>query len=225
MELSLEELQEEPTAIGAGITCLQAIAEGNFNEGNEVTVAVPAELLRLAEKAASDPEAQGFVVMLLREFCDVNDERGYVLARQLHDRLTSAKGRARYEVIDIAADPEIDGLLDGFFDERRFEISLSPKDNFIRRYYAKLISWSKKTGQVIVERTEKTFTELTRFIVSLQIPKHVAAAFKWKEEMARKLFGGRIPKFFVGIALAIALRHHHQETLANAHVVFAFFDP
>ena len=223
MEFPIEQLEQTPKTIGLGISCLRDLAENNFNRENSFRVAVPDELLRLA--SANTDESRPFLMMLLREFCDVNDERGYSLAGRLQEALTSSEAEARFEVITDDPDPNIEKDLEGFFGDSKFEISLSAKDNFIRRYYAKLISWSKKTGQVIVERTEKAFTELTRFIVSLQIPKHVAAAFKWKEEMARKLFGGRILKFFVGIALAIALRHHHQETLANAHVVFAFFDP
>ena len=135
--------------------------------------------------------------------------------------------RERLKIItDEELDPIISEALHESFIAQGYEISLSPKKNFMRDYFAKALSWSKKTGAVIIETTKRNLVHLGEYVVSLQLPKRSDAIVKDKQKFLNRIFsftGGKTVRWILGISISVA---------GVAHPVFgavgfgiAFIDP
>jgi len=127
---------------------------------------------------------------------------------------------------DELIDGEVQGSLARLYPGRAFEVSLSPKKNFLREYLVKIYSWSKRTGGVILERTRRIFTDLGHHIATLQLPDRLDQYLDLKSQYTGRMFafrGGRAVKFFVGAAVNVV--GFGNSFFGAVGLVIVFLDP
>lgn len=226
----LNALNREHIDIGLGLTALRDFAEGNFDlAAGTYTIVVPSELVALVDRAVSEQseEHRQFLLRILTRFGPGEPADSDRLLSNLDETLRALVERER--LISITEeDPEIAAALEGSFEFEDFEIALSPGDNFAKRYYAKLLSWSKKSTGVIVERTKETFSHLGEYVLSLQIPNKVAKGLAAKRKFADKLFakiGGPNTKLFIGVVVSAAGFFSGALAISIAGAVLTIADP
>lgn len=223
---------EGPSAVALGPSSLESVANEELQPG--VAVAIPANLLRLLSlvRGGSD-EHRAFLIRVLRYFRsrpwgptprDVDDN---LLVDRIIELIDEFERQGRLIVIDQNfVDPEIQRALENLYSGRAFEISLSPRRNFLRDYLVSIYSWSRATGGTVLERTRRVFSDMGHHIAALQLPDKLDHYVNLKGHYVGRMFGfpgGKAAKFFVGCAVSAAGLHSPAASIAG--VVIAFVDP
>ncbi|KOH46218.1 hypothetical protein [Sunxiuqinia dokdonensis] len=199
----------EPDWIIPGPSSLYYIASGAFRFNSSFRFAIPDNLMRLLDFAAqgSDEHIRFLSRIVLEDHADqeslpadeiISNLRGIFRELQSLDRLLI--------IADEAIEPSVEEAIAGSFGDSDYEIALSPRRNFIREYFTKALSWSKKNGAVIIESTKKSFVALGDYIVSLQLPQKVDAIVEDKQSFMNRLFsfdGGKGVQWVIGVSIAV----------------------
>ena len=232
MDISFEEtlvkaFEVEPKTVALGITVLKDFAVGNLKINESYAVAVPSELTQLVHLAREKGEHQRFLIRLLTHFSPGVERDFDRLIKELGTALEKLESEQRLIKLE-EEDERISNALEGFFESDDFYVSMSTAKNFLRKYYAKLITFSKAKMQPIIERTGETLTELGHYILSLQIPDRINQVLDAKRKFAEQIFepiGGNNARFFIGIALSVAGLCSANPVIGVAGVVMTFTDP
>lgn len=226
---------ESPKAVALGPSSLESLANGELWPNDSATVVVPDNLLRLVTLISEGSnEHRDFLIRLVRYFRSRTwssryreDEEDHYLANRIANLILEFKQTNRLLVIgEGMIDEEIQESLGRLYPGGAFEISLSPKKNFLREYLVRIYSWSKHTGGVILERTRRVFSDLGHHIATLQLPDKLDHYVGLKSQYIGRTFGfrgGRATKFFVGVAVGLAGLGNPAASVAG--VVIAFMDP
>ena len=219
----------EPEFVIHGPSSLYYIANGSAQIDIPYKIAVPDILMNLIRSAREGNENHNqFLFNLIME--DHKDEEQLthdVIVDHLFSyfRIIYEQNKL-YEITVEDIDKTISQELSESFPDQGYEISLSPEQNFMRNFFIRALSWSRKTGAIIVESTINKFVALGKYIHSLQLPSKADAIIKEKQEFLNSIFnfnGGRALKWFIGVAIAIGGLPH--VSIAALGVGVAFIDP
>ncbi len=212
-----------------GISALSGLSQENLLNRPELRVALPDNLVRLIELANEESEEHlYFLHQIVSEF--IQGELN-VSPRELATNLYESY-RFLYEIgnlITISAEDIEDDvrfeLSDSFGDEHYF-ISLSPRGNFVKEYYLRAISWARKTGGLLIEKTSYFFQKIGHYISTLQIPDRFDKLVEAKKKHVDRIFsfkGGKGVKWFIGTVSSTA--GFINPLLGVPGLVIAYMDP
>jgi hypothetical protein len=197
----------------------------------DVRVAIPENLIRLFELAA---ENSGKHVDFL----------AFVFTQNFRGRQANAEdwvefSRARLRIIraleetrrliritEKHVDGEVEAAFKGAFDNQRYEIEMSPRRNFLRDFFVRVISYSKQTGAKIVDKSGNFFRAAGRFIAALQIPDRIDDITEKKQRLSNRVFGfrgGKGAKFFIGVVVSAG--GIYLTPVSVVGLMIAFTDP
>lgn len=219
----------DPEWIIPGPSSLYFIASGGAVLDSPFRYAIPENLMKLLDMAAEGSEEH--VKFLSRVVLEDHPDREQlpidVIVAHLRGFFAELYELDHLTVIrDEDVDPVIEEAIIDSFEEGGYDISLSPKKNFIRDYFARALSWSKKTGAVLIESTKKSFVALGDYIVSLQLPQKADALVKDKQRFVNRVFrfsGGKSVKWVLGLTIAVSGLAYPP--LGVIGVGIAFIDP
>lgn len=233
----LKMFAEQTDVVGLGPSALGSLALIENPWRAEITIAIPDTLLRLASLVREgSAEHRDYLIKLIRYYqqppqqvrfgapIDVDEVEevekivDVILVLHESDRLLILGE----EVID----PGIERDLVELHPASIFEISLSPKSNFLRDYIVRVYSWSKRTGGKVVECGDKLYRKIGRYISTLQLPDRLDRAVDLKSRYIRRLFGfkgGKATRYFVGLVVGVGGLAIPAFGVAGA--VIAFADP
>jgi hypothetical protein len=219
--------------VALGPSSLESIANEELWPRESYSIAVPDTLLRLVLLISEgSTEHRAFLIRLIRFFRTrgrswhgrIDDDD---IVDKLVKLLLELRTTNRLLVIsDEMVISEIQESLARLYPGRAFEISLSPRKNFLRDYIVKIYSWSKRTGGAVLERTRRVFSDMGHHIATLQLPDRLDHFVNLKSRYTGHIHdfrGGRAAKFFVGAALSLAGFAHPAAGVAG--VLIAFMDP
>ena len=194
--------------VGLGLSALRSLADEELHLPAGVRLAVPDSLIRLAElvREGSREHAQflkriivGFQPKILSR---AESPDGNELASRFAMALLELHHAQTIEVIEEVDEKVLAHLGDSF---PTYVVSLSPPSYFVRRYLAKLYSWSLRKGALILERGRAVLNKVSHHITTIQFPDELAPFFRVKDKLSGRIFarvGGRPVKYFVCIAVA-----------------------
>lgn len=198
----------DTTDVGLGLSTLWSIAYGEINFPEAPRLAVPDNLVRLAEHALAGSETHAlFLDRVIRNFQPQlirrrEDNYSYYLAIRFARNLLEMRGARRIEILEEIDEMVLTNLGTSF---PNYVVSLSPPSYFIRLYLAKLYSWSLKKKGLIIERGRRLINSVSHVITTIQYPDRLVEFFSAKDKFSHHLFaraGGRPVKYFVCIAIA-----------------------
>ena len=227
--------------VAAGPSSLQYLASGELVLHPASRLAIPDNLLSLLTRVREgSSEHHAFLIRIMRYFRgrrrhtqDRESSGDNELVFRVVSLILGLRDANRLDVIDDEMiDPKIQESLVRLYPSKAFEISLSPKKNFLREYVVKIWSWSKRTGGLIVERTRRVFSDIGHYISAIQIPDKLDYYTNIKSKFFNRVFnfrGGKATKYFVGIAVAIVGLGNPAAAVTGAAtmagIVIAFTDP
>jgi hypothetical protein len=219
----------EPDWVIPGPSSFYYMASGAFRFNSPFRFAIPGNLMRLLDLSAQGSEEH--IRFLIRIVLEDHSDREPLPADTITSNLRGIFGEFQsldrfFVITDEAIEPSVEEAIAGSFEDKDYEISLSPRRNFIRDYFAKALSWSKKTGAVIIESTKKSFVALGDYIVSLQLPQKVDAIIEDKESFMNRLFsfaGGKGVRWVIGVSIAVGGLSFFP--IGAVGVGLAFIDP
>lgn len=199
----------DPTWIIPGLSSLYHMASGSFVFDSPYRFAIPGNLIKLLEfvDKGSEEHAEFLKHIVLEDHADKQELSGDEIAASLIPIFAELEGLDRLVVISRdMIDQEIEEALSDSFADDGYNISLSPKRNFVRDYFSRALSYSKKTGAIIIETTKNKFVALGEYIVSLQLPNKADAFVKDKQKFISRVFsfrGGKWTKWFIGASISV----------------------
>jgi len=212
-----------------GISALAGISRNDLLERPELRVALPDNLIRLIDLAnEGSQEHLQFLHNVISEFIEGDlDISPRELATNLHGtyRFLSDAGNL-LTISDEDIDEEVESELEGSFTDERYFISLSPRGNFVKDYYLRALSWARKTGGLLIEKTSYFFKRVGHFIATLQIPDRFDGLVDAKKKHVDRIFsfrGGKGAKWFIGTVSSTAGFIH--PLLGIPGLVIAYMDP
>lgn len=227
--IDISEFGIERYGVVLGISALSQLSREHLKERAEIRVALPDNLIRLIELAnEGSEEHQYFLHHIVSEFAEGEME---ISATELTTNIYVAY-RALLEMdnlIIITADDideEVSFELEESFHDDHYFISLSPRDNFVKNYYLRVISWSKKTGGLLIEKSSYFFKKVGHFIATLQIPDRFDKMVDAKKKHIDRIFsfrGGRGVKWFIGMVSSTAGCIHPLFGIPG--LIIAYMDP
>lgn len=210
-------------------------------------IAIPSNVKRLVEKIQLGSEEHfNFLERLAKAFVSFPLKDGQWNASfntyTFCEQISLLEEQGLIEWVNEEAPLIINDLLSDAFDNPRFEISLSPKSNFIRDYYVQLLAWSARRQEPFVSRNIRIFDTLGNYLPTLQLPVNIGLAdpnavlqlsqAKQDRMSAILALHPALPtaKFYLGIASIIVagldiLPEKFTSAAATAGVVLAFTDP
>lgn len=212
-----------------GPSTLYFMASGHFAPDYPYRYAIPDNLVRLIARVDQGSEEHArFLARIVHEDHPERERLPVgVIAQRLSEIILSLRDSDRLILLtNEFIDQQIERAIAGSFDEGDYDVSLSPKRNFMSDYFSRAISWSKKTGAVIVETTGRRFFDLGRNIVALQLPQKADAIIKDKRAFLGRIYkvpGGEAAKWFIGVSIAVGGLAH--PVLGPIGVGIAFADP
>ncbi|WP_250439738.1 hypothetical protein [Delftia tsuruhatensis] len=225
---------EESGAIAIGPSALESLAYEELCPNDDKKIALPGNLMRLLYLIRQGSyEHRIFLIRIIRYF---RSSRRKAVDHEYQDH--EVVGRIvmmveKFErdnrliiIDDEMTDPVIKESLSNLYPGPAFEISLSPKRNFLRDYLVRIYTWSKHTGGLILERTRRVFSDIGHHIATFQLPDKLDGYIQFKSRYVGRMFGfrgGKATKFFVGCAIGIAGLGSPAASIAG--VVIAFADP
>lgn len=220
--------------VGLGASALESFAVDGILEGDGHAVVVPDNLLRLmAHVRAGSVEHRVFLIRILRYFHGrppfrvSNDSYDEGVVQRLLEAVERLERSNRLIVLgDDEVAPEIAEAFDALYPGHAFEISLSPRRNFLRDYLVRLYSWSRRTGGLVVEHGRRVFSDMGHHLATLQLPDKLDQVVGLKSRYINRMFafrGGRAAKYFVGCALGVASMSYPAAGIVG--LVIAFADP
>ncbi|WP_137171641.1 hypothetical protein [Massilia sp. HP4] len=230
-----ENFSNWPNSVALGISSLESIANLQLWPNGEAEVAIPDNLARLLDLIRDgSQEHRTFLARIIRYFRGgyyrpTSQYESYddVLVDRIIEFIENLRITGRLVIIgDDNSDPEISNALRKLYPGKAFEISLSPKRNFVRDYLIRIYSWSKAKGGLVLERTRRVFSDMGHHITALQIPDNLDRHIDLKSRYIQNIFnfkGGKTAKFFLGCAVSIAGLEHYSAGIVG--VAIAFTDP
>jgi len=219
----------ERYAVVLGVSALGFFSRDYLKERPEVRIALPDNLVRLIEIAREGSEEHRIFLRLIVE--EFNEGELDISTNQLINNICDS-----YDLLKetnnliIISDEDIDEVvnfeLENSFDEERYFISLSPRDNFIKKYYLKALSWAKRTGGLLIEKTSYFFKKAGHFIATLQIPDRFDDFIDAKKKHIDRVFsfsGGKGAKWFLAAVFGTAGLIH--PLLGVPSLLIAYMDP
>lgn len=230
----VEKFRVKPKVVALGLSSLESFANDELHLNDNPQVAVPDNLIRLLVLIRNGSiEHRRFLIRIIRYFREreINTPELDEIDNSTVDRIIIAfdefqKNDRLVVITDEINDEEIQESLNGLYPGSAFEISLSPKRNFLRDYLVRIYSWSKSTGGIILERSRRVFSDVGHHIATLQFPDKIDHYTKLKSQYLGRMFGfrgGRSTKFFVGCVISIAGLNNPIASIAG--VIIAFADP
>jgi hypothetical protein len=221
----------EESTIGLGLSCLLPLAQGNLSPTMEGRIAIPDNLMRLIQLCSERSEEHRIFLLKIMTHYAPSRRSSEEIDEALIDNLVQLvmelfeRGLA-IQITDNDIDPELSEELSNCFEGSGFEISMSAKRNFVRDYYTRLISWSKKQRGIILERSRRLFSEVGHFITTLQIPDKLDTVIASKQQFLEPVFsfsGGKSTKWFIAIAVSAA--GLFNPIVSAAGLALTFMDP
>ena len=229
MDSILERFNDEQGSVVIGLSTLKTIGTGGLLERPGIRVVIPDNLKRLVSAAAEGSDEHiKFLVKIINDYDpSIVDGSDAELVNGLY---RAFRNLSEMNMLSIITDDDIDtdvaeALAEGFLGPEN-EISLSPKRNFLREYFTKTISWCKKTGGLIIEKTRRGFNDLGHYIATLQLPDRFDDMVLSKKKYVDKVFsfpGGKGTKWFV--ALVSGGAGFAYPPLGIPGLIIAFVDP
>lgn len=225
----LSDLGIERFGVVLGISALAGLSRTDLLDRPELRIALPDNLIRLIDLAnEGSQEHLQFLHQVVSEF---NQGELNISPKELATNIF-ASYRFLSEVgnlLTISAediDEEVMFELEDSFGDERYFISLSPRGNFVKEYYLRAVSWARKTGGLIIEKTSYFFKEVGHFIAALQIPDRFDTLVDAKKKHIDRIFafrGGKGAKWFIGTVSSTAGFIH--PLLGIPGLVIAYMDP
>lgn len=193
----------ERYAVVIGISTVGFFKREYLKDRPEIRIALPDNFIRLVEIAREGSEEhQKFLHKIISEFNEGEfDADPARLADDINDAFSILRETNGLIIIsDEDIDDEVEFELENSFDEEKYFISLSPRDNFIKKFYLKALSWAKNTGGLLIERTSYFFKKSGHYIATLQIPDRFDDLVEAKKKHIDRVFsfrGGKGVKWFL----------------------------
>lgn len=118
------------------------------------------------------------------------------------------------------------------FKGNSFDISMSPKINFLANVLGEIIGFSKKKHAIIAMKTRRFVNLFREKILSLELPKKIIEESDFiidkKKDLSGKIFdftGGKSIKFFVGMVISIAGYEFSSPEVGILSILLVFIDP
>ncbi len=219
----------ERYAVVVGISALGYFTRDYLKDRPEVRIALPDNFVRLVEIAKKGSEEhQRFLQTIISEFNEGEfDAELAHISHNIYDAFDSLRKANNLIIIsDEDIDDDVAFELENSFDEDRYFISLSPRDNFIKKFYLKALSWAKTTGGILIEKTSYFFKKVGHYIATLQIPDRFDALVEAKKKHIDRVFtfsGGKGIKWFMAAVSGTAGFIH--PLLGVPGVLIAYMDP
>ena len=219
----------ERYAIGIGISALGDLTREMMKKPPNIRVALPDSLMRLVELARDgSQEHQEFLHAIVAEFRlgEIDTEATQLTENIYHTLNLLRESNSLIAITNEDIDEEIAFYMDESFDEERYFISLSPRSNFVEDYYLKLLSWAKRTGGLLVERSSYIFQKVGSFVATLQLPDRFDDFVQAKKKHIDKVFsfrGGQGVKWFLAAVFGSAGLIH--PILGAPSLLIAYMDP
>lgn len=216
-------------SVAIGLSTLKTVAMGGLKEKPSARVAIPEDLKRLVHAAIEGSEEhKRFLIRVMNYYDRSTAAAGD--AELISGIYKALKNLSNMDALIIITDDDVDRevaiALENSFPSSSNEISLSPKRNFLREYYTKIISWSKKTSGLIIEKSRRVFSQIGHHITTLQIPDKFDRLVSSKQRHIARVFsfrGGKGTKWFVSLASSAAGFLH--PLLGAPGLIIAFMDP
>lgn len=219
----------ERYSVTIGLSVLNNIAYGQLLDHPTIKIAVPDNLLRLVSLARDgSKEHQEFLYTIASEFGETQiDLEAQEFAMRLGDRFSYLLETG---ILVAISDEDLDVTIEEFMDESfsndRYFISLSPKSNFVKEYYLKVLSWAENKGSLIIEKTSYSFRNIGHYITTLQLPDRFDSIVDSKKKHIDKVFsfkGGKSTKWFIAALFGTAGFIH--PVLGLPGLLLAYMDP
>lgn len=220
-----------PNLVITGLTDLKHLPTAdNFIELG-LTLAIPDVLLRLLDRAQSGSQKHRVFlgkVLGIRDTNKTNKEFGNPEAvARINILVDTLRRQDRlYSISDKDIIPEVAKSLEGSFERTSNYVSLSPKRNFVRDYFVKVLSFSLRASAIIVTTSANFFTQVGQFISALQLRNEFNAIVTEKQDFTNQFWkkaGGPFAKYYIGVLIAAAGIVSPQVSVAG--LVLAFMDP
>lgn len=224
-----------PNMLALGPSSLESIANGDIVLKDSIRIVLPDNFMRLLDLIRNGShEHRMFLIRMIRYFSPPYGRyrvdaqyQDHVLIDRILEVIAGFRNEGRVQVLEQEYDdPELTRALSKLYPGQAFEISLSPRRNFLRDYLVRIYSWSKMTGGMIIERTRRVFSDIGRHIAALQLPDMLDDCVDMKSKYIEQAFsyrGGKAVKFFVAGAISVAGLTYYPAGLVG--VVIAFADP
>ena len=217
----------ERYAVVLGVSALGHLTRDYLKERPEVRIALPDNLIRLIELARDGSEEhQIFLQSIVIEFSEGDVEADELINNLFQSYRGLAETDSLIVITDEDIDEEVNFELENSFNEEKYFISLSPRDNFIKRYYLKALSWAKKTGGLLIEKTSYFFKKVGHHVATLQLPDRFDAFIDVKKKHIDRVFsfrGGKGVKWFLAAVSGTAGFIH--PLLGFPGILIAYMDP
>ncbi len=231
-----KKVNHDPITVIFGPSSLYYIAKGDFQVEvpQNIKFALPDNLLHLIEISLGGSEKhRNFLKKIVVESHEEEEKEerlsADVIVRNLYEYFFKVIPNGRlYKINEGDIEGYIRELVSTSFENQGYEIELSPIGNWMREFYLRALSWSKKTGAVIVETTKRYYDELKNYIASLEIPERFDAIIDKKQEFIGSLFknkGGKAAKWFLKIIITIAMKYTGLDESMGYALAQAITDP
>lgn len=228
-EDSLKAFSIERYAVVFGISALSGLSRETLLKQPKLRIALPDNLIRLILLAYEESEEH--LLFLHQVVSEFTQDELRVSPRELATNLFIVyrfleDGGHLLTITEEETDNQVRFELEESFDDERYFISLSPRNNFVREYYEQALSWAKRTGGLIVEKTSYFFTKVGHHIASLQIPDRIDNFLETKRKHIDRLFAfksGKGVKWFIGTVSGTAGLYH--PLLAVPGLLIVYMDP
>ncbi|WP_126967270.1 hypothetical protein [Xanthomonas arboricola] len=208
---STNALMESHNQIGLALSALGDFTNGFLHLPQGLSLCIPSNMLRLCRYVIDgSPQHVQFLGRLISSFdgrrspfsrTATNDGESLRFAEIIIELIDS--GRAT-EISEY--DEEIANQLDGAYEQAWYKVELSPKRNFVKDYIAHLMSWSKNSGGLIVERGRRSLSHLGHFISIVQVPDKLAYLTNLKQKMQAMIWkplGKSKGKYYITITISV----------------------